>query len=105
MSGFIALVQLHSAFSSRKLVSGGVYAYMRDPVHSVWILFIVLGLILITGMLLSAIAPFLMYSLLKALIGRQEACIELTFGKEYPDYKSKGNSVIPMFMKRSKTRS
>jgi protein-S-isoprenylcysteine O-methyltransferase Ste14 len=64
----IALVQVHSAFGSRKLVTGGVYAYMRDPVYAVWILFIVPRLILITGMLLLTIAPFLMYTLLKALI-------------------------------------
>jgi protein-S-isoprenylcysteine O-methyltransferase Ste14 len=100
----IALVQAHSAFTRRKLVTNGVYAYMRDPVYAVWILFIVPGLILITRMLLLIIAPFLMYSLLKALIGREEAYIELSFGKEYLDYKSKVNSVIPK-LKRSKTRS
>jgi len=101
----IALVQVHSAFSSRRLVTSGVYAYMRDPVYAVWILFIVPGLILIMGMLLLTIAPFLMYLLLKALIGREEAYMELTFGKEYLDYKSQVNSVIPRFMKRSKTQA
>ena len=101
----IALVQVHSAFSDRRLVTSGVYAYMRDPVYAVWILFIVPGLILIMGMLLLTIAPFLMYLLLKALIGREEAYMELTFGKEYLDYKSEVNSVIPRLMKRSKTRS
>jgi protein-S-isoprenylcysteine O-methyltransferase Ste14 len=101
----IALVQVHSAFSSRRLVTSGVYAYMRDPVYAVWILFIVPGFILVTGMLLLTIAPFLMYLLLKALIGREEAYMELTFGKEYLDYKSKVNSVIPKLTKRSKTRS
>jgi protein-S-isoprenylcysteine O-methyltransferase Ste14 len=101
----VALVQVHSAFTGRRLVTGGVYAYMRDPVYAVWILFIVPGLILIMGMLLLTIAPFLMYLLLKALIGREEAYMELTFGKEYLDYKSEVNSVIPKLMKRSKTRS
>jgi protein-S-isoprenylcysteine O-methyltransferase Ste14 len=96
----IALVQVHSDFSSRKLVTSGVYAYVRDPVYAVWILLIVPGLILITGMLLLTIAPFLMYWLFKALIGREEACLELTFGKEYLDYKSKVNSVVPK-LKRS----
>lgn len=77
---------------------------MRDPVYAVWILFIVPGLILITRMLLLTIASFLMYLLLKALVGREEAYMELTFGKEYLDYKSKVNSVIPK-LKRSKTTS
>lgn len=99
-----AVVQVHSAFSSRKLVTRGVYAYMRDPVYAVWILLIVPGFILITRMLLLTIAPFLMYSLLKALIRREEAYMELTFGKEYLDYKSKVNSMIPK-LRRSKTRS
>ena len=56
----IALVQVHSAFNSRKLVTSGIYAYMRDPVYAVWILFIVPGFILLTGMLLLTIAPFIM---------------------------------------------
>jgi protein-S-isoprenylcysteine O-methyltransferase Ste14 len=100
----IALVQVHSAFGSRRLVTCGVYAYLRDPVYAVWLLFIVPGLILITGMLLLTIAPFLMYSLLKAVIGREEAYMELTFGKEYLQYKSEVNSVIPK-LKGSRTES
>lgn len=100
----IAVVQVHSAFGSRRLVTTGVYAYMRDPVYAVWLLFIVPGLILITGMLLLTIAPFLMYSLLKAVIGREEAYMELTFGKEYLQYNSEVNSVIPK-LKGSRTES
>jgi protein-S-isoprenylcysteine O-methyltransferase Ste14 len=98
----IALIQVHSAFNSRKLVTTGVYAYMRDPVYAVWILFIVPGLILITGLLLLTIAPFLMYLLLRAQIGREEAYMELTFGKEYLVYKDRVNSVIPRLMKKSR---
>ena len=98
----IALVQVHSAFSRRELVTSGVYAYMRDPVYAVWILFIVPGFILLTGMLLLTIVPFIMYSLLRALIGREEAYMEQTFGKEYLDYKTKVNSVVPK-LKRRKT--
>lgn len=100
----IALVQVHSAFNSRRLVTGGVYAYMRDPVYAVWILFIVPGFILVTGMMLLTIVPFIMYSLLRALIGREEAYMELTFGKEYLDYKIRVNSVVPK-LTRPKTRS
>jgi protein-S-isoprenylcysteine O-methyltransferase Ste14 len=101
----IALVQVHSAYNSRKLVTSGVYAYIQHPVYAVWILFIVPGLILITGMLLLTVAPFLMYSLLRALIGREETYMEATFGREYLDYKNKVNSVIPKLRKRSKTSS
>ena len=100
----IALSQVHSAFGSRRLVTTGVYAYMRDPVYAVWLLFMVPGLILITGMLLLTIAPFLMYSLLKALIGIEEAFMELNFGQKYLQYKSEVNSVIPK-LKRSRTES
>lgn len=97
-----ALVQVHSAFGRRHLVTTGVYAYMRDPVYAVWILFFVPGFVLMSHFLLLVIAPFLMYALLKALIRREEVYLELTFGKEYLDYKSKVNSVIPKLIKRSK---
>jgi protein-S-isoprenylcysteine O-methyltransferase Ste14 len=97
-----ALVQVHSAFGVGKLVTTGVYAYFRDPVYAVWILFMMPGFILITGLLLLVIAPFLMYILLKALISKEEKYLELTFGKKYLDYKSNVNSVIPRLFKRSK---
>ena len=100
----IALVQVHSAFGRRKLVTSGVYAYMRDPVYAVWLLFIVPGLMLVTGILLLTIAPFLMYALLKILVRREEAYMERTFGKEYLNYKSLVNSVIPKF-RSSKTKA
>jgi protein-S-isoprenylcysteine O-methyltransferase Ste14 len=98
----VVLVQVHSAFGNRRLVTDGVYACMRDPVYAVWILLIVPGLALATGVLLVAIAPFLMYLLFKALIGKEEAYLEMTFGKEYLDYKKKVNSVIPKLLRRTK---
>lgn len=100
----VALHQVHSAFNSRELVTKGVYAYMRDPVYAVWILFIVPGLMLTTGMLLLVIAPLLMYWLHRALIGKEEEYLELTFGKKYLDYKSEVNSVIPRLNRKSKVQ-
>jgi protein-S-isoprenylcysteine O-methyltransferase Ste14 len=96
-----ALAQVHSAFGKGELVTNGVYAYMRDPVYAVWILFIVPGALLATGILLLAIAPFLMYWLLKTLIGAEETYLEMTFGKKYLDYKNRVNSVVPKLARKT----
>ena len=96
----VAVIQVQRAFASRKLVTAGIYAYMRDPIYPVWILFVVPGLVLVSGLLLLTFAPFLMFVLLKKQIGKEEAYLELTFAKEYSYYKSRVNSVIPKLTKR-----
>jgi protein-S-isoprenylcysteine O-methyltransferase Ste14 len=57
---FVSTYQVHTAFSGGRLVTGGVYGYIRHPVYAVWILLIAPGLLLITGMVFLIIMPFFM---------------------------------------------
>jgi protein-S-isoprenylcysteine O-methyltransferase Ste14 len=44
----IAAVQVHRAFDEGKLITEGVYAYVRNPVYAAWVLLIAPGLVLVT---------------------------------------------------------
>jgi protein-S-isoprenylcysteine O-methyltransferase Ste14 len=92
----VAAVQVHTSFNRGKLVTGGVYAYMRHPVYAAWILFIVPGIILATGLLLLTALPVIMYLLLRALADREEAYMVQEFGNVYLDYRSRVNPVLPV---------
>jgi protein-S-isoprenylcysteine O-methyltransferase Ste14 len=92
----IAAAQVHTSFNRGKLVTSGVYAYMRHPVYAAWILFIVPGIILATGLLLLTALPVIMYLLLRALTDREEAYMVQEFDDAYLDYRSRVNPVLPV---------
>jgi len=95
----IAAVQVHRAFDQGKLITKGVYAYVRNPVYAAWVLLIAPGLVLVTGFLLLTVMPFIMYFLTRTLIGEEDAYLEQKFGKEYFEYKKRVNSIIPKLTK------
>ena len=95
----IAAVQVHRAFDQGKLITEGVYAYVRNPVYAAWVLLIAPGLILVTGFLLLTLMPFIMYFLIRTLIVEEDEYLEQKFGKEYLEYKKRVNSIIPKLIK------
>ena len=92
---FLATFQVHQAFNQGRLITGGIYAYIRNPVYAAWILFIVPGLFLATGVSFLIIMPFIMYVLIRKLIIEEEQYLEQKFGKVYLDYKNAVNSIVP----------
>jgi len=92
---FLATFQVHQAFNHGRLITGGIYAHTKNPVYAAWILFIVPGLFLATGVLFLMIMPFIMYVLIKRLIIEEERYLEQKFGKVYLDYKNAVNSRVP----------
>ena len=93
----VAAVQVHKAFDKGKLVTSGLYAYLRNPVYAAFILLIAPGLILVTGLLLLIVLPFVMYALVRFLIADEDRYLEEKFGQEYLEYKKRVNSIIPKF--------
>jgi protein-S-isoprenylcysteine O-methyltransferase Ste14 len=91
----MATIQVHRGFNRGRLITNGVYAYIRHPVYAVWILFIVPGLLLITGLLFLIVMPFVMYAWFRVLIVEEEEYLEQKFGREYLDYKRRVNAIIP----------
>jgi len=91
----IATYQVHRAFSGGRLVTSGVYRYIRHPVYAVWIVFIAPGVFLVTGIVFLIIVPFIMYAIFRVLIVREEVYMEQKFGEQYSEYKTRVNAVIP----------
>lgn len=91
LSGF----QIQKGFKNGKLVTDGLYAYLRHPLYAGCFLFIVPGIVLIFGFILLIAVPFLTYALFRVLIKKEERELEKQFGNEYLNYKKKVNSIIP----------
>ncbi|HML02576.1 MAG TPA: isoprenylcysteine carboxylmethyltransferase family protein [Candidatus Bathyarchaeia archaeon] len=100
----VAASQVHQAFNDGKLITSGIYSYVRDPVYAAWILLIVPGLFLATGIPFLIVMPFAMYALIRTLIIDEERYLEQKFGKEYLDYKKTVNSIVPKMHRKKQNK-
>ncbi len=92
---FLSGIQLQKGLEKGKLVTDGLYAYIRNPLYAGWIFFIIPGIVLIFGLLFLIPIPFLTYALFRYLIGIEESELEKRYGNEYLNYKKKVNSIFP----------
>jgi len=78
------------------LVATGPYAYVRNPMISgVFILLFGLGILFNSIALLFIFTPFFILINILELKGVEEPELEKRLGKEYLEYKKKGNSSAP----------
>jgi protein-S-isoprenylcysteine O-methyltransferase Ste14 len=97
---------LYLAISGRKIVTDfkkdilikdGIFAYVRNPIYSAWILFIIPALALLSKSWLVLSTPIFSYIAFKILIKKEDSCLERLFGEEYLRYRSEVNEIIPKF--------
>jgi protein-S-isoprenylcysteine O-methyltransferase Ste14 len=94
---FLASVRaVHRAYNAGRLVTEGVYSCCRHPLYASWVVFIVPGIVLLSGSWLAITTPVFMYFLLRILVTREEACLEEVFGSAYLAYKKKVPCVFPL---------
>ncbi|MCJ8142706.1 protein-S-isoprenylcysteine O-methyltransferase [Ancylobacter sp. A5.8] len=80
---------------SHKLITGGVYRHVRHPMYSAFFLWALAQLILIPNWIAGP-AGFIGFGILFAFrVGREEAMMLDTFGKEYQDYMARTARVVP----------
>ncbi len=84
------------AYNRDELVTGGVYALVRNPMYAGWITLILPGLALLTGAWPLFLTGLIGYAVFRSQIGREEKYLEARFGKEYAAYCSRVNAVIPI---------
>jgi protein-S-isoprenylcysteine O-methyltransferase Ste14 len=82
-------------FKKGKLCTTGIYALIRHPIYGAWIVFIVPGIILITGSVAGITIPIFMYCIFRILISDEERYLEKMFGKKYLAYKKKAGALLP----------
>jgi methanethiol S-methyltransferase len=92
----IALRTLHRGFSQGELFTRGVYGCCRHPIYASWIVFLVPGGLLLWGSWAFAIAPALMYVLLRFFVRQEEDWLEQTFGDRYRAYRRRVPAVLPL---------
>ena len=98
----VSVRAVHRAYNAGRLVTEGVYRCCRHPLYASWVVFIVPGIVLLTGSWLGITIPVFMYFLLRVLVKKEEVHLEEVFGSEYLAYKEKVPCVLPVGWARSK---
>jgi len=92
---FSALRRLHRALAEDSLATDGVYGWMRHPIYSAFIMFLVPGVVLIVRSVLGLTIPVVMYILFRLFIRREERLLAAEFGEEYWAWRRRTNAVLP----------
>jgi protein-S-isoprenylcysteine O-methyltransferase Ste14 len=78
-----------------KLITGGVYRYVRHPMYSAFFLWALAQLILIPNWIAGP-AGFIGFGILFAFrVGREEGMMLDTFGDEYRAYSARTARIVP----------
>jgi protein-S-isoprenylcysteine O-methyltransferase Ste14 len=91
-----AVIQLMTGFSKGRLVTTGAYGVVRNPIYSSVTFFILPGIALLTGTWVYLVASVFLYAGVVIFIGREEQQLAKTFGKEYEDYRTKVDRLVPL---------
>ena len=94
----IFLIPAHTIdkyFYEGRICTTGIYSFIRHPIYGSWIVFIIPGIVIISGSLLGISIPIFMYIIFKILIPKEEKYLEKKFGEEYLKYQKKVNAVFP----------
>jgi len=91
-----AVIQLMSAFSKGKLVTTGAYGVVRNPIYSSVTFFILPAVALITLTWVYFVASAFLYVGVMIFISKEEQQLTKAFGKEYEDYKTRVDRMVPL---------
>ena len=96
----ITISKIDYGIKNNKLVTTGIYAYVRNPIYSAF-MFICIGIILFENNLYLLILPIFYWIFLTILMKKtEEKWLINMYGKEYEEYCKKVNRCIP-YLKQS----
>ena len=90
-----AVIQLLVGFSKGKLVTTGAYGVVRNPIYSSVTFFVLPAVALLTLTWVYLVASVFLYIGVMIFIGTEEKQLTLAFGKEYEDYLSRVDRLVP----------
>lgn len=82
-------------FKKGHLITNGVFAFVRNPIYSAWIIFIIPALTLLSKSILIFSTSIFSYVLFKILIKQEDLYLEQEFGEKYLKYRAKVNEIVP----------
>lgn len=89
------VIQLMAGFSKGKLVTGGAYGVVRNPIYSSVAFFILPAVALISyTWVYFPVSAFLVAGVM-IFIGPEEQQLAKAFGKEYDDYRARVHRLVP----------
>lgn len=95
-----AVAQLLMGFSEGKLVTGGAYGVVRNPIYSSVTFFILPAVALLTFTWVYLIASVFLYIGVMTFIGKEEEQLTHAFGKEYEAYRARVHRLVPLLQPR-----
>lgn len=92
----LALRSATQAYNRDRLVTSGIFAVVRHPIYSAWIVFIVPGVALLSHSWPVLLTPLVAYAVFKLSIHREDEYLQQRFGQAYLDYRERVNEIIPL---------
>ena len=92
LAGVITVMR---AYHRDQLRTSGVFALVRHPVYSAWIVFLFPGIALLCRSWPMLVASLVAYAIFKRLIHREDEYLRRRFGQAYLDYRAQVNEVCP----------
>ncbi len=99
----ISVYQLVVAFTGENLVTTGMYAMVRNPIYSAWILFLIPGIALLFQSWALLGASLVTYVSFRYFIIEEEEYLEEKFGQRYLEYKKEVNQIFPSYKMNCKS--
>ena len=90
-----AIIQLITGFSKGRLVTTGAYNVARNPIYSSATFFILPGVAILTLTWVYFVVSVFLYIGVMIFIGTEEQQLTKAFGKEYEDYKTRVDRLVP----------
>lgn len=90
-----AIIQLITGFSRGRLVTTGAYGIARNPIYSSATFFILPGVALLTMTWVYFVVSVFLYIGVMIFIGTEEWQLTKAFGKDYEDYMTRVDRLIP----------
>jgi len=90
-----AVAQLLTGFSKGRLVTTGAYGVVRNPIYSSAVFFILPAVSLMTATWVYFVASVFLYAGVMIFIGREEKQLAKAFGREYEDYLTRVDRLVP----------
>jgi protein-S-isoprenylcysteine O-methyltransferase Ste14 len=90
-----AVIQLTVGFSKGKLVTIGAYGVVRNPLYASATFFILPAVALMTLTWVYLVASAFLYAGVMIFIGKEEKQLTKAFGKEYENYMTRVDRMVP----------
>lgn len=91
----IALRTFSEGYHCKRLVTDGLYAFVRHPIYFAWIILICPGVVLFFRSWLMFLLPLVAYISFKVSIHREDRALEDLFGQAYQNYRTCTPELFP----------